>query len=256
MELFYKELGDESAPLIMFIHGGGVSGWMWKKQAEHFQDYHLVIPDLPGHGGSGKIELTIDDSARRLLALIEDKGKGKRTIAAGFSLGAQVLVAMLGMRPDLISDAMINSALVKPMPLAKPLIRSMAAFHPLVRSRTFSKIQARSMYIDDEDFEIYYRESRSMRKATFVAMMEENMSFAVPDGFGSTGCRMLATVGEKERGVMKRSLEELTRRNPNCKGLVVPGAGHGFSLAEPERFNRLVRRWLHGGEPSAEWLLP
>ncbi len=48
----YTECGDTSGPLIVFIHGGGVSGWMWKKQLEYFTNYHCLVPDLPGHGNS------------------------------------------------------------------------------------------------------------------------------------------------------------------------------------------------------------
>ncbi|TKI86419.1 alpha/beta hydrolase, partial [Bacillus wiedmannii] len=36
MVLQYKEFGDSSSPLMVFIHGGGVSGWMWDKQIKHF----------------------------------------------------------------------------------------------------------------------------------------------------------------------------------------------------------------------------
>ncbi|WP_268238239.1 hypothetical protein [Paenibacillus aceti] len=27
--LHYKEYGDKRASLLLFLHGGGVSGWMW-----------------------------------------------------------------------------------------------------------------------------------------------------------------------------------------------------------------------------------
>ena len=34
----------------MFIHGGGISGWMWHKQVERFSDYHCIAPDSPEYG--------------------------------------------------------------------------------------------------------------------------------------------------------------------------------------------------------------
>lgn len=42
MVLQYKEFGDSSSPLMVFIHGGGVSGWMWDKQIKHFTNFHCL----------------------------------------------------------------------------------------------------------------------------------------------------------------------------------------------------------------------
>lgn len=43
MVLQYKEFGDSSSPLMVFIHGGGVSGWMWDKQIKHFTNFPALF---------------------------------------------------------------------------------------------------------------------------------------------------------------------------------------------------------------------
>ena len=50
--MYYIETGEKNAPLMLFLHGGGVSGWMWDKQIQHFTSYHCIVPDLPEHGES------------------------------------------------------------------------------------------------------------------------------------------------------------------------------------------------------------
>ncbi|HZH61597.1 MAG TPA: alpha/beta fold hydrolase, partial [Metabacillus sp.] len=146
---------------MVFIHGGGVSGWMWDKQIEYFSSkFHCLVPDMPEHGRSKNgVQFTINDAADEIIELIKEKSKGKRVIAIGFSLGAQVLIAMLNQKPNLIDFAMINSALVKPVPFANALTKSMMFAFPLVRYKAFSKIQAKSMYIDGDYQDIYYQES-------------------------------------------------------------------------------------------------
>ena len=52
MDLFVKETGKENEESIVFMSGGGLSGWMWNKQLEGFTDYHCLVPDLPEHGKS------------------------------------------------------------------------------------------------------------------------------------------------------------------------------------------------------------
>lgn len=245
MALQYKEFGDSSSPLMVFIHGGGVGGWMWDKQIKHFTNFHCLVPDLPEQGKNrNKDHFSIHFSAKKIIELIEEKGKDKTVIVIGFSLGAQVLITMLSMKPDLIQYAMINSALVKSIPFASTFIKSIGLTYPLIKSRTFSKIQAKSMYIDKEYFDHYYHDSCQISKNTFIRILEENMSFTIPKNFENANSNILATVGENEKRIMKDSLTEILESNPNCTGVIISKIGHGISLANPKLFNTLIENWL------------
>lgn len=245
MVLHYREFGDTSSPLMVFIHGGGVSGWMWDKQIKHFTNFHCLVPDLPEQGKNrNKDHFSINFSAKKIIELIEEKGKGKTVIVIGFSLGAQVLIAMLSIKPDLIQYAMINSALVQPIPFAKALINSLGLTYSLIKSKTFSKIQAKSMYIDETNFENYYHDSFQISKNTFMRILEENMSFTIPKGFENASSNILVTVGEKEKNIMKKSVTEIIQSNPNCTGIIISNIGHGIPLANPNLFNTLIENWL------------
>lgn len=93
MALNSQEYGDKSGPLMLFLHGGGVSSWMWEKQVQYFTNYHCVTVDLPGHGNHAHNErFTIEESAVQLVDFIKKFANEKEVIAIGFSLGAQVLI--------------------------------------------------------------------------------------------------------------------------------------------------------------------
>ncbi|WP_425414112.1 alpha/beta fold hydrolase [Paenibacillus assamensis] len=242
---------------MVFIHGGGASGWMWNKQVEHFKNFHCLVPDMPEQGQSSDDRpFTITNSADQIIALIEEKGQGKTIIAIGFSLGAQVLIAILSKRPDLIQYAMINSALVKPISYAKIFTKSLAIVHPLTRNKTFSKIQAKSMYIDEALYGTYYDENSRMTKDTLARILSENMSFTIPKNFGQANGNILVTVGEKEKKMMKDSMIKIIYSNPRCQGFVFPKMGHGASLADPELFNQVTEKWIqHDSLPlSTEYI--
>ena len=54
LSLHYQEYGSAEKTLL-FIHGLGGNGGVWKYQIEYFkQDYHIVTVDLFGHGQSTK----------------------------------------------------------------------------------------------------------------------------------------------------------------------------------------------------------
>ncbi|MEK4514478.1 alpha/beta hydrolase [Paenibacillus sp. FSL H8-0122] len=255
MAIHIQEYGDpDGACLMVFLHGGGVSGWMWEKQVAAFAGYHCLVPDLPGHGFSREdTEFTIRSSAEELLLLIEERAQGRKIVVTGFSLGAQVLVQMLGLRPELIDYAIINSALVRPIPSASKLIGpAVRLSFPLIKYRWFAKLQAKTLYLGEEYLERYVQESRQMELKTLIRVLEENMSFRIPAGFSEAAGKILVTVGEREKSVMKQSARDLVAENPRCIGVVIPRMGHGLSLAEPELFNKLVEAWVQGGELPGE----
>lgn len=249
MQLYYEESGNRDASLMVFLHGGGVSSWMWKKQIEYFSHYHCVAIDLPEQGKSKDVgHFTIKSSAEIMIKLIEKIAHGKKIIIIGFSLGAQVAIQMVSMKPNLIDYAMINSALVKPNSFAKKLIRpSIKMTYPLIKYKSFSKLQAKTLYIDHEFFDIYYKESSQMKVDTLIRILEENMSFSIPNDFTKTKANMLVTVGDKEKRVMKKSAYEIVTSNANCLGITIPKVGHGISLANPDLFNHIVDMWLQQG---------
>ncbi|WP_144460873.1 alpha/beta fold hydrolase [Siminovitchia fortis] len=248
MTLYFEEHGCSEGPLIVFLHGGGVSGWMWDQQLSYFRDYQCIVPDLPEHGRSkGEDHFSILSSAEKVIELIRDKGKGKQVVLIGFSLGAQITIQILSMRPELIDHAVINSALAKPMPhgwkFLKPFIK---ISHPLIKWRPFSKLQAKVLYIQEDDFEKYYKENCAMEQGTLIRILEENMSFKAPSEFKLASSNILVTVGENENSLMKKSAKEIVNSNPNCHGVLVSGVGHGFPLAKPELFSKMVKDWIEG----------
>ena len=51
----YKEFGKDNPKTIILLHGGGLSWWNYREEAEALKnEYHVVIPILDGHAGSDK----------------------------------------------------------------------------------------------------------------------------------------------------------------------------------------------------------
>ncbi|MFS0785528.1 alpha/beta hydrolase [Shouchella sp. 1P09AA] len=248
--LSFQETGNRDSPLLFFIHGGGVSRWMWQKQVDYFTAYHCVAVDLPEHGKSREVgNFSIGESAKQCLALIEEKAANKTVHLIGFSLGAQVAIEVLSQDSNRITSAMINSALVSPSSLLNRSVAYTAQLAlPLAKWERFAKAQAKVLYIPEDQFLLYYCESKQMRAQTFARVMKENLSFSIPPSFRDVSTRMLVTVGEKESRLMRKSLLELTYANEQCQNLTIKGYGHGYSLANPAAFNSLLQRWIEKEE--------
>lgn len=244
--MMFNEYGNKDAPLLLFLHGGGVGGWMWDKQLDYFSGYHCIVPTLQGHGArSDDAAFSIRGNALELLDLIKEKGTGKDVHIIGFSIGAQICLEMLHLAPTLITTAVINSATVIPMKFANGLIAPMIKMtFPLIKNKSFAKAQAKQLYMDGEYFPKYYEDSLKMKSATLIQMLKENMSYTLPDNLSDSTARVLVTVGEREKGLLKKSTKQIVDCHDNWEGIVIPGMGHGFPVANPQLFNQVVEKWI------------
>lgn len=246
--MYVMETGNVDAPLMVFIHGGGVSGWMWDKQVDFFKDYyHILVPDLPGHGNSKEEPyISIRNCAEELINLIEAKANGKKVIIIGLSHGAQVVVEILSIKPQIIEYAIINSALTRPMKFISICIKSVLRMsYGLIKNKKFSNLQAKSMYISEDYFDVYYNDSISISFETMSKVLCANLEYRLPVNFKNSKVKTLIIIGKKEKGIMKKSAIDMIKSNKNCKGYTVPNVGHGISLAKPELFNKIVLAWIN-----------
>ena len=88
----YKEFGDQNAPAVMLLHGGGLSWWNYREAAQLLAARcRVVLPVLDGHAGSGRAFTSIEANAAALVSFIDEKFGGCVPLIGGLSLGGQIL---------------------------------------------------------------------------------------------------------------------------------------------------------------------
>ena len=116
----FQAFGSDRRETIVLLHGGGLGWWNYRDEARLLQsDYHVILPILDGHAGSGRPFTTIEDNAAELIEFIDDQLGGSALLIGGLSLGGQVLLEMLARRGDLCRFALIESAAVVPSRLTR-----------------------------------------------------------------------------------------------------------------------------------------
>jgi len=109
------ESGPEGAPCVVFVHGAGMAGWMWKKQMDIAGSWRSMAVDLPDHGlDRGTPFPGIEPVADELATLISERCPGGRAHLVGHSLGAKIVLETLARHPACVTSAVISSALVRP----------------------------------------------------------------------------------------------------------------------------------------------
>ncbi len=87
---------DEGLPTVVFIHGSGGTGVLWKAQVEALAErMNTVALDLPGRGRSGGEGLgSIEEYAARVADFIESI-EAPRPIPCGLSIGGGIALQLL-----------------------------------------------------------------------------------------------------------------------------------------------------------------
>ena len=111
----FVQYGNPGSKTVIFLHGGGLSTWNFRDEAEILQGrFHVLLPILDGHHGSDHKFTSIEENAARMIRYIDSRFQGKVFLIAGLSLGGQVLVEMLSQRNNICEFAMIESTLALP----------------------------------------------------------------------------------------------------------------------------------------------
>ncbi len=246
--MLWKEVSQENKPVVIWLHGGGLSDWSLKGIVKQFEeDYNMITPIIDGHGEAGEEPfISIVDSADKLIDFIDTYCGGKVFLLGGLSLGAQIVIEVLSRREDIAEYAVIESALVYSMKnITAGMTPFYTLFYGLINKKWFSKMQAKSLCLPPEQFEQYYQDSKKMTKQSLINITMSNGDFNLKKEITRTKARVLIIVGGKEINIMKKSAQRLNYEIDKSRLHIAPKMKHGeFSLVYPVSYIKLVKEFI------------
>lgn len=245
------EYGKGNAKVIVLLHGGGLSWWNYEETAKILaESYHVVLPILDGHAGSGAPFTTIEDNAKRVIAYISENFGGRVHLLGGLSLGGQIATEVLSQRSHICDFTVIESALACPMPVTAALVKpAFSLCYPLIRMRWFSRLQCWSLGIRMSLFEAYYRDTSCIEKADLIAFMTANAAYRLRNTLAQCCAKTLVLVGGRERRIMKRSAHMISECLPSARLEVLKDLQHGeLSINQGRRFAQMLLEWMQSSD--------
>lgn len=228
---------------IVFLHGAGVTGWMWDAQVAALTDYHCIAVDLLGHGLSHRIRWESLDVAADLVAdIIRATAHGDRSAIVGLSLGGDVGLRLLARHPELIEAAVLTGVVAQPVHWAVRWLQHAAA--PLVGWRIFQGATATAMGLKGHRRAAFLRGVPPMRTDDYRAIIDEIFSGVSLAGLEAVQTPTLVLAGSKELAVARASTAIVASAMPGAAARIVPGVGHIWNVEAPELFTRTVRAWI------------
>ncbi|MCR5066454.1 MAG: alpha/beta hydrolase [Erysipelotrichaceae bacterium] len=246
-----REYGKENSEVIMLLHGGGLSWWNFRSEAELLQDrYHVILPVLDGHSDTNEPFTTIEDNAQRLIEFIDERFNGQLLLIGGLSLGGQVLTEMFAQRHDICEYAVIESASVIQSGLTEKLIGpSVSSSYGLISKEWFSRMQFRYLGIRKDLFEDYYRDTVKITKDNMISFLKASSAYQLKEDLRQCNAKVRVVVGSRELKNMIGSARMLNETLPQSTLEIKEGLIHGqYSLNQPEEYVKDVLRMLEQAE--------
>lgn len=246
-DMHFYESGQPGQPAVVFLHGGGLSGKSWQPQMAAMEDFQCLAPDLPGQGQSQGIRpFTLEDSARRVAALITDRVPSGRAHVVGLSLGGAVALTVARLAPQRLERMMISGSAAglgrtigrislfllgmykqaDPVKLANSAIRQFGI-----------QEQYRDLVFDD----LVASAGVEINREFLLAIMEMKL----PETLSTP---LLVTVGQFETAEARKAARKLAAMYPQVRTVAVPGMRHAWNLQDPALFTRVLKDWLLEGQ--------
>lgn len=244
--MYIYESGTENKESILFLHGGDVAGWMWTPQVAMLQDnYHCIVPDLPGYGRSNQQPWqSFTDTAQQLKTVIEKYGKNGRVHLVGLSMGGHISLYLLSIASHLIDKVVLSGTAARPFP--KSLQRTVKLLLPLYRYGWYWKLQARLRGYPADAAKLYVETGLGIDNPSLHRMMAEIMQSPKPLGLEKAPNPILVSAAQKDQKMIHESQLELLKIFPNAQAVIAPDVHHGWSGENPKLFTKMMLAWLHG----------
>ena len=267
IETFYLESGPVSAPPVVLVHGlGATNASMLPLIPALSRDYHVLVPDLPGHGGTQ----ATGDAHRAaylgnwLLAFLRQTCE-RPAVLVGNSLGGRTaLQAALDSPYDvrglvLLCPAVAFRRLRQLVPVVR-LVRDEVAVLPIRFPRGMATRGLRKLFADpsrlpepwcDAAIDEFLRvlAIRANRLAVFSAL--RHVYLDEPFGDGGFWDRLptlrppaLFLWGDADVLVPSGFSRFVEQALPQASSVVLPGCGHVPQFEHPELTARLTRDFI------------
>lgn len=243
MPLQVQVTGDPAHPAVVFLHGLGVSSWMWTDQVQHLSDrFCCVTLDLPGNGASHEVPWrSFADSAVAVAEVIATTPAGRAHVV-GLSLGGYVAVTLMARHPHLVDSIVVSGITAKPLLPAWRYRLLTRAGSAVMRSPSLTRAFGTAMRLPVEARAAMVGDARVLSAATTSRIYDEILPFRLPAALGGYADRILAVAADHDVRSIRDGLEVFAAAGATVA--VARDAHHAWNAEHPRLFSDVVDAWV------------
>lgn len=250
--VYLEANANQGKPTIVLLHGFAAEKDNWTRMVRHLKGYHIIAPDLPGHGEStfdGNAFYGFDRQSLRLAEFINALGFTKFHIA-GNSMGGAIAALYSYRHPQkVLSLGLIDAVGFYGSEASEfqTLIEQKKKNPLIVRSREdmvnlIDFVMVEPPFIPWPGTNVLAR--RAMKRAhanehIFEHIFQESEAAKYAGGFVNIFSKLKVPTyllwGENDRVLHVSSVDQFFKYMPNLQLDVLPQVGHAPMLEKPEK---------------------
>jgi pimeloyl-ACP methyl ester carboxylesterase len=220
---------------LVFIHGSGGTGRVWRYQTDRFPG--SVAVTLPGHPDGAPCE-SIEEATRWLRSELESGAGSEALVLVGHSLGGAIALQYALDHPDEVAGIVLvgSGARLRVHPATLTALEKAVA-HP----ESFGKMFEDNFQKVSPEFAAELREqSVAVGPAPFLADLRACDRFDVVDRLGEIGAPTLAIAGTEDVMTAPKYSTFLEERMPNASARIIDGGTHFVFAEYPDEVNQAI----------------
>ena len=249
VEIAYVRFGR--GPLLMFVHGGGDDGRVWRPQLVALADEFTVVAwDEPGAGRSSDVpvDFGLADYADCLAALIDELALGPAHVV-GLSWGGAVVQELYRNHPELVATLILVDTYAGwkgSLPEAEVQIRVASVRQMLAAPAGESAPTLRGLFAGDppgEFLPLLHAMAADVRRESIGTALRAMANADQRDLLPRIAVPTLLIWGELDLRSPLSIARQFEGAIHGAELVVLERAGHMSNLERPEQFNTTVREF-------------
>jgi 3-oxoadipate enol-lactonase len=214
------------------------------------QSFRLIVPELPGFGGSLAVRGDFADIADRMAEAVKDAANGEDTIVLGNGYGGFVALQMAIRHPDVATKLVLADCGAAFAQAGREAFRNMAAASKAKGLSAITDVAMRRLFAPE--FQAQHPELMRDRREAFLKTDPEVFQAAcaalaeldLRPELGKVKIPVLVLVGEHDEATPPPMSHELAAGLANARLAIIPGCAHVPQLQSPEIFLKAIGDFL------------
>lgn len=250
---YYEQYGH--GPELVLVHGWGLHGGVWTDMARALSaNYHVTVPDLPGHGRSRDVMPTA--YTPEVLAEGVRRGLSGPAVWVGWSMGGLVALAAAQQYPSEVTRMVLVGATPKyvqsadwPHAMSPTVLEQFARNLEQDYAGTLERFLTLQMVagenrdvlrrLRDEMFRYGEPPTKALQAGLHLLMEEDRR-----ETLSGVATPALVIHGGRDRLAPVGAARYLAQQLPQARLEIIPEAGHAPFLSHPEVFLEKLKDFI------------
>jgi 3-oxoadipate enol-lactonase len=210
------------------------------------KSFRVIVPELPGFGGSDAVGGSLAAIADRMAAAVRDAARGEDATVLGNGYGGFVALQMAIRHPDIVKRLVLADCGAAFSEAGREAFRNMAAAAKAKGLSAITDVAMRRLFAPE--FQAQHPELMRDRREAFLRT-DADVFRAACDALASLDLRpelakvkmpVLVVVGEHDEATPPPMSRELAALLPQAHLTIIPGCAHVPQLQSPALFLQMI----------------